>query len=224
MNRFIDVVMAIFWKDLLAERRTRETLGAMLVFALTVILIFVFAFDLSVEMRRRAAAGVIWVTLCFSGTISLNRSISVEKDHEGMDGLLLVPVDRTAIYFGKVLVNWVYMLIMAVIVVPVYSIFNNTNLFSWPLIGVILLGTLGYILTGTLLSMLSMQLRTRDMILPVLLFPVVIPLLLAAVRASTILLQGGAADELQTWLLMLAGYDLLFFSTSLMLFDKLIED
>jgi heme exporter protein B len=224
MKRFMNVILAIFWKDLLAERRTREILGAMLVFALTVILVFIFAFDLSVEMRRKAAAGVIWVTLCFSGTISLNRSMSLEKDRDGMDGLLLVPVDRTAIYFGKVLVNWVYMLITAVIVVPVYSIFNNTNLLSWAFLGVILFGTLGYILTGTLLSMLSIQLRTREMMLPVLLFPVVIPLLLAAVRASTILLQGGAASELQTWLLMLAGYDLLFLSASLMLFDKLIED
>ncbi|HPS41962.1 MAG TPA: heme exporter protein CcmB, partial [Anaerolineaceae bacterium] len=122
MKQFFKAVAAIFWKDLLAERRTREILGAMLVFALVIILIFVFAFDLSVEMRRQAAAGVIWVTLCFSGTISLNRSIAVEKDREGMDGLLLAPVDRTAIYFGKVLVNWVYVLLTALIIIPVYSV------------------------------------------------------------------------------------------------------
>ncbi len=224
MKRFFDAILAIVWKDLLAERRTREIMGAMLVFALTVILIFIFAFDLSVEMRRKAAAGVIWVTLCFAGTISLNRSMSIEKDREGMDGLLLAPVDRTAVYFGKVLVNWVYILLSAVIVIPIYSIFNNTNLLSWEFAGVILLGTLGYILTGTLLSMLSVQLRTRDMMLPVLLFPVVIPLLLAAVRASTIILQGGAASELHTWLLLLAGYDLLFFAVGLMVFEKIIEE
>lgn len=224
MRHFLNTVTAIFWKDLLAERRTREIMGAMLVFALTVILIFIFAFDLSVEMRRKAAAGVIWVTLCFSGTVSLNRSMSIEKDREGMDGLLLAPVDRTAIYFGKVLVNWVYILLTALIVVPVYSIFNNVNLFSWSFAGVILLGTLGYILTGTLLSMLSVQLRTRDMMLPVLLFPVLIPLLLAAVRASTIILLGGAASELRTWIMLLVGYDLLFFAVALMLFDKLIEE
>ncbi len=224
MKRYFDVILAIFWKDLLAERRTREIMGAMLVFALTIILIFIFAFDLSVEMRRKAAAGVIWVTLCFSGTVSLNRSMSIEKDREGLDGLLLAPVDRTAIYFGKVLVNWVYVLLAALIVVPVYSIFNNTNLISWAFAGVILLGTLGYILTGTLLSMLSVQLRTRDMMLPVLLFPVLIPLLLACVRASSIILLGGAAAELTTWLMLLAGYDLLFFAVSLMVFEKLIEE
>lgn len=224
MKQFTNVVLAIFWKDLLAEKRTREILGTMLVFALTVILIFVFAFDLSVEMRSKAAPGVIWVTLCFAGTISLNRSMSLEKDREGFDGLLLAPVDRTAIFFGKALVNWVYLLITAAIIVPVYALFNNVNLFSWGFAGVILLGTLGYILTGTLLSSLSLQLRSRDMLLPVLLFPVLIPLLLSAVRASTILLQGGTQGELSTWLLLLAGYDLLFAAVGLMVFDKIIEE
>ena len=130
MKAFLDVVFSIFWKDLLAERRTREILGTMLVFALTVILIFVFAFDLSVEMRSKAAPGVIWVTLCFAGTISLNRTMSLEKDREGFDALLLAPVDRTAIFFGKALVNWIYLLITAAILLPVYALFNNVNLFN----------------------------------------------------------------------------------------------
>ncbi len=224
MKQFLNAVLAIFWKDLLAERRTREILGTMLVFALTVILVFVFAFDLSVDMRSKAAPGVIWVTLCFAGTISLNRSMSLEKDREGFDGLLLAPIDRTAIFFGKALVNWVYMLITAVIIVPVYALFNNVNLFSPGFFGVILLGTLGYILTGTLLSSLSLQLRARDMLLPVLLFPVLIPLLLSAVRASTILLQGGIEGELSTWFTLLAGYDLLFAAVGLLVFDKIIEE
>lgn len=224
MKQFFKAVAAIFWKDLLAERRTREILGAMLVFALVIILIFVFAFDLSVEMRRQAAAGVIWVTLCFSGTNSLNRSIAVEKDREGMDGLLLAPVDRTAIYFGKVLVNWVYVLLTALIIIPVYSVFNNVNLLSPGFFGVVLLGSLGYILTGTLLATLSIQTRTRDMLLPILLFPVVIPLLLAAVRASTILLQGSHTPELSTWLMLLGGYDLLFLAVGLLVFDKILEE
>jgi len=116
------------------------------------------------------------------------------------------------------------MLITAIIVVPVYALFNNINLVSAGFAGVILLGTLGYILTGTLLSALSLQLRTRDMLLPVLLFPVVIPLLLAVVRASTILLQGGMQGELSTWLLILVGYDLLFAAVGLLIFDKIIEE
>jgi len=224
MKAFLDVVFSIFWKDLLAERRTREILGTMLVFALTIILIFVFAFDLSIEMRSKAAPGVIWVTLCFAGTISLNRTMSLEKDREGFDALLLAPVDRTAIFFGKALVNWIYLLVTAAILLPVYALFTNVNLFNGGVAGVVLLGTLGYILTGTLLSTLSLQLRTRDMLLPVLLFPVLIPLLLAVVRASTILLQGGIEGELSTWLLLLAGYDLIFMALGIIIFDKIIEE
>ena len=224
MKQFFNAVLGIFWKDLQAESRTREIFGAMLVFALTIILIFVFAFDLSVEMRQKAAAGVIWVTLCFAGTISINRSMALEKDREGFDGLLLAPVDRTAIYIGKVMVNWVYLLITAAIILPVYSLFNNTNLLSWAALGIVLLGTFGYILVGTLLSTISLHLRARDMLLPVLLFPVIIPLLLAAVRATTILFLGGSSEELSTWILLLVGYDLLFASIGVLVFDRIIEE
>ncbi|KAF0109978.1 MAG: heme exporter protein B [Chloroflexi bacterium] len=221
---YIRVILTIFWKDILAERRTREILSAMLVFALVVILLFVFAFDLSPETRRNTAAGVIWVTLCFSGTIGLNRTLSVEKDRGGIDGLMLAPADRTALFFGKALTNWVYMLLTALFVVPIYSLFNNTNLFSFTLLGVIMLGTFGYIVTGTLLSSLSLQLRSREMLLPVLLFPVVIPLLLSAIRATSILLEGGSQTELNTWLVLLFSYDLIFLAISVMVFDKIIED
>lgn len=224
MKRFFAAIFAIFWKDMLGEKRTREILSAMLVFALIVILIFVFSFNFSVETRHTAAAGVIWVTLCFTGTLSLNRTMSIEKDRDGMDGLLLAPVDRIAIFFGKSLVNWVYVLISALIIVPTYALFNNVNLFSPGFFGVILLGTLGYILTGTLLATLSLQLKTRDLLLPVLLFPVIIPLLLAAVNASTLILQGGSPAELNSWLLLLGGYDLLFLSVCIMLYDKILEE
>jgi heme exporter protein B len=224
MKDFFKVVFAIVWKDLLGERRTREILGAMLVFALIIVLIFAFAFNLSVESRRNAAAGVIWVTLCFAGTLSLNRTMSVEKDRDGMDGLLLAPIDRTAIYIGKVLVNWVYVVVVAAIIVPAYALFNSINLFSFGFLGVILFGTIGYILTGTMLSTLSLQLKTRDLLLPVLLFPVLIPLLLAVVNASTIILQGGNPSELRTWILLLLAYDLIFLAVSIMVFDKILEE
>ena len=224
MKQLFAAIFAIFWKDLLGEKRTREILSAILVFGLIVILIFVFAFNFSVETRHSAAAGVIWVTLCFTGTLSLNRTMSVEMDRDGMDGLLLAPINRIAIFFGKALVNWVYVLISAVVIIPTYSIFNNINLFSISFLGIILLGTLGYILTGTLLATLSMQMKTRELLLPVLLFPVIIPLILAAVNASTLILQGGNSAELTTWVLLLGGYDLLFLAVCIMVYDKILEE
>jgi heme exporter protein B len=221
---FLRTVSALVWKDLLAERRTREILSAMLIFALVVILIFVFAFNLSIDTRRNAAAGVIWATLCFSGTIGLNRSMAIEKEHGGLDGLLLAPVDRVAIFIGKAVTNWIYMVIIAFIILPVYSLFNNTNLISFGIVGVVLVGTLGYSVTGTLLAALALQLRSREMLLPVLLFPVLIPLLLAAIRATTVLLQSGGSGELSTWIALLVAYDLIFIAVSVMVFDKIVEE
>jgi heme exporter protein B len=220
----LGVILAILWKDLLAERRTREILSATIVFALVVILIFVFAFDLSAEARQAAAPGVIWATLCFSGTLSLNRTMSAEKDLGGMDGLLLAPVDRVTIFIGKLLVNWIYMILTAAVIIPVYSLFNNVNLFSLALFGVILLGTLGYVTVGTLLTGLALQTRSRETLLPVLLFPVLIPLLLSAVHATSLILQGNSPPDLSTWIMLLVSFDLIFLAAGVLLFDSIIEE
>ncbi len=135
-------------------------------------------------------SGVLWVTFVFAGTLGLNRSLAVEKDRGCLDGLLLAPVDRTAIYFGKMLANLIFMLMVAVIVLPVYSILYNTNLFNPGLMLVILLGSEGYVAVGTLLAAMAVQTRTRDILLPILLFPVIIPVLVAAVKASGGFLEG----------------------------------
>ena len=127
---FLRAVGAIAWKDLAAELRSRELLSAMLVFALLVILIFNFALELDVKTRATITAGVLWVTFAFAGTLGLNRSMAVEKDRGCLDGLLLAPVDRSAIYFGKVISNLAFMLIVEAIVLPVYSILYNINLFD----------------------------------------------------------------------------------------------
>ena len=120
---------AVLWKDLAAEWRSRELISAMLVFALLVIFIFNFALELDAQARASVTAGVLWVTFTFAGTLGLNRSLAVEKDRGCLDGLLLAPVDRTAIYFGKMLANLVFMLLVAAIVLPVYSLLYNVNLF-----------------------------------------------------------------------------------------------
>src|SRR5450759_4770163 len=124
---FFSAVGAIIWKDLSAELRSRELLSAMLVFALLVVLIFNFALELDAGTRRVATPGILWVTLAFAGTLGLNRSMAVEKDRGCLDGLLLAPVDRTAIYFGKTIGNLVFMLLVAAIIVPIYSVLYNLS-------------------------------------------------------------------------------------------------
>ena len=158
---FLKATFAIIWKDVAAEFRSREIFSAMLVFSLLVILIFNFALELDIVTRQSVTAGVLWVTFAFAGTLGLNRSMAVEKDRGCLDGLLLAPVDRAAIYFGKVISNLVFMLIVEAIVLPVYSFLYNVNLFNPGLLLVILLGSIGYITVGTLLASMAIQARTR---------------------------------------------------------------
>jgi len=221
---FRKAVFAIVWKDLAAELRSRELLSAMLVFALLVILVFNFALELDIATRQTVTAGVLWVTFAFAGTLGLNRSMAVEKDRGCLDGLLLAPVDRSAIYFGKALSNLAFMLIVEAVVLPVYSLLYGTNLFHPGLIGVILLGSVGYVAVGTLLASMAVQARTRDVLLPILLFPVVLPVLVAAVKASSGFLQGLEAGSILPWINLLIVYDMIFIAVAFMTFDSVVEE
>jgi heme exporter protein B len=221
---FLKATMAIVQKDLAAEFRSRELLSAMLVFSLLVIIIFNFALELDIKTRQSVTAGVLWTTFAFAGTLGLNRSMAVEKDRGCMDGLLLAPVDRSVIYFGKSISNLVFMMIVEIIVLPVYSVLYNVNLFQPALLGVILLGSIGYTAVGTLLSAMTAQTRTRDVLLPILLFPVAIPVLLAAVKASGGLLTGAEFSEILTPLNILIVYDVIFIAVAFMVFDFVVEE
>ncbi len=223
-SSFPGVVVAIVWKDLAAELRSRELLSAMLVFALLVILIFNFALELDPGTRRVATPGILWATFAFAGTLGLNRSMAVEKDRGCLDGLLLAPVDRSAIYFGKMISNLAFMLIVEVVVLPVYSVLYNVNLLNPGLIIVILLGSIGYVAVGTLLSSMAVQTRTRDVLLPILLFPVVIPILIAAVKASGGFLQGLELTEIMPYINLLIVYDVIFTAVAYMVFDYVVEE
>ncbi len=224
LGAYLRSISAIVWKDLVAELRSRELLSAMLVFALLVILIFNFALELDIRTRETITSGVLWVTFAFAGTLGLNRSMAVEKDRGCLDGLLLVPVDRSAIYFGKALGNLVFMLIVEAIVLPLYSVLYNINLFQPGLMAVLLLGSVGYVAVGTLLSSMAVHARTRDVLLPILLFPVVLPVLVPAVKASNAFLQGFEMADIWPWLNLLIVYDVVFIAVAFMVFDYVVEE
>ncbi|MEW6716993.1 MAG: heme exporter protein CcmB [Chloroflexota bacterium] len=224
MRDFFRTVFAVVAKDLTAELHSRELFSAMLVFSLLIILVFNFALELNVRTRAEVTAGVLWVTFAFAGTLGLNRSLAMEKDRGCLDGLLLAPVERSAIYFGKTLGNFVFMLVVEIVVLPVYSVLYNTNLFQPALLLVILLGSIGYIAVGTLLATMAVQARTRDILLPILLFPVVIPVLLSAVKASSGFLQGLSFSDVRAWLNLLIAYDVIFLAVAYMVFDYVVEE
>jgi heme exporter protein B len=215
-------VLTILQKDLLVEWRSREMLSAMLVFGLLVIFLFNYALNLQTQLQPDVSAGVLWVAFVFAGTLGLNRSLAGEKDRGCLDGLMLAPVDHTAIYLAKALSNWIIMLVTAAVLLPVFSVFYNINLFLPGFVLVILLGSAGYAVVGTLLAGLSAQARTRDILLPILLFPVILPLMLAAVKASSGMLQGLPYSDVSTWINLILAYDLIFLAVSLLVFEHVL--
>jgi len=223
-GNFIKAISAVVWKDLQAEFRSRELFLAMLVFSLLIILIFNFALELDIKTRQSVTAGVLWATFAFAGTLGLNRSMAIEKDRGCIDGLLLAPVDRSAIFFGKFISNLVFMLLVEIIVLPVYSVLYNINLFQLGLVLVILLGSIGYTSVGTLISAMSVQTRTRDILLPILLFPVAFAVILSAVKASGGLLDGLTFQEVLFPISLLITYDVIFIAVAFMTFESIVEE
>lgn len=224
MSDYLKAVGAVIWKDFRAEWRNRENLSAMLVFALLVILIFNFALELDLQAKASLSAGVLWTTFIFAGTIGLNRSLAVEKDRGCLDGLLLAPVDRSVIYFGKAIGNLVFMILVEAIVLPIFSFLYGFNVLQPGFLGVVVLGSIGYAAVGTLLSTMVVQARTRDILLPILLFPLTIPVVIAAVKASQGFFQNLPLDEFSVWVNILVAYDLIFIAVAFMVFDYVLED
>jgi heme exporter protein B len=220
----LQAIWLIVAKDFAIERRSRQMLTAMLVFSILVILIFNFALELDARARLNTTAGILWATFAFAGTLGLNRSMALEAENKSMDGLLTAPIERSAIFFGKFIGNLLFMVIVEAITLPIYSVLYNVNLFEPRLLGVLLLGSIGYAGVGTLLSSMAVQTRTRDLLLPVLLFPIVIPLLVAAVRASSGILNGSPIDFIFPAVNLMIVFDLVMIALAYMFFDYIVEE
>ncbi|GAB4474212.1 MAG: heme exporter protein CcmB [Anaerolineae bacterium] len=216
--------LAVAWKDLKTELRSREIVSAMFVFALLAVLIFSFALELDRTGRESSAAGVLWATLVFAGTLGLGSSLGREKDQGCLDGLLLAPVDRSALYFGKMIGNFIFMLIVALVLLPLLTILFNVSFFRPLMPLVLVLGLLGYAGVGTLISSMAIFTRGREILLPVLLLPIALSILIPAVRATRGLLEGAPLDELAIWFNLLAATNVIYITLAYMLFDFVVEE
>lgn len=217
------VIGAILWKDLWMELRRPEVLPAMVVFAILSIFIFNFALEYQPSLRTILVPGLLWLTTAFSGTLGINRSIAIEKDRDSFDALLLAPVERSAVFLGKMASLWLFILIMQAILLPLFGIFYNVDLFHTSLFLVCLLGSLGYVSAGVLMGSISVQTKTQDILLPVLLLPISLPLLIAAVKASAEIIAGTTENSLP-WLNFLIIFDLIFLGIAFMVFDTIVEE
>jgi len=221
---FLRKVWAIFAKDIAAELHTREMVSAMLVFAVLALLVFSFALDLRGEMAEAAAPGVLWVTVAFAGTLGLSRSLAREQQAGCMDGLLLAPVDRSAIFFGKALGNLAFMAVVEIVLLPLFAALFDVPLLRPGVLLVMALGTLGYGAVGTLLAAIAVNTRAREVMLPILLLPLAVPLLIAAVQATGGLLDGAALADVGGWLRLLVVYDLIIIAVSMLTFGYVVEE
>ena len=222
---YLRKILTIVWKDIVAELRTKEMFSAMFVFAVLVIVIFNFAFELrGVDRAREAAPGILWVSFTFAGVLGLNRAFVLEKDRGCLDGLLLAPVDHTAVYFGKMISTLLFMLVVEALILPVFTVFFGINLLRPWLVLVVVLGTLGFAGVGTLLSAMTAQTRAREVLLPILLLPVAAPVLIFAVKATAGVLDGLPLSDIARWLELLVAFDVIFPAVAFMTFDYVVKE
>lgn len=216
----------IFWKDLLLEWRSKQTLSSMLIFAIMVVVVFAFAFQPTKELTQAVFPGMIWVAFTFAGILGLNRAFVSEKQQDCLMGLIMAPLDRTAIYFGKVLGTLFLMGVTELIALPLFFVFFDYRLQGsfLMLLAVIVLGTLGFATVGTFLSALAANARSSELLLPLILFPILVPVLIGSVKATGLVLAGaGQSAELMTWVRILGVYDLVFLVVPFLLFEYVLE-
>ena len=223
----IRTAAAILAKDLAIERRTKESVPAMALFTVTVYVLFHFGLDRD-SLDGELASGVLWVTLLLAAVIGVTRLFAAEREQGGIDGLLLAPVDRTALFVAKATGMFLYLVALEIVAVPVFGLLLlGPDLFgAFPeLLGILLAADLGLAAVGALVSALASETNARELIVPLLLLPLLVPLLIAAASATEPLLrQTPVAEDFGRWMAFLAGYDLLFGLIALAVFDYLLDD
>ena len=222
---FVRRAWIVLWKDLLTERRSKESLNALFFFA--VLLLFLFEFALGPDRERLTAAlpGLLWLGFILAGLLGLGRTFLVERENDCWEGLLLTPGDKGAIYLGKLAVNFLLMAAVAIVLLGLFGIFYNVDLWGSlaPLAVVIVLGTVGLASVGTLFGAMVSQVRARELLFPLLLLPVQVPVLLGTVKATEAVLQGLALSEVAHWLKLLAAADLVYLVVGLLTFEFVLE-
>ncbi len=211
MKEFLRPVFLVTWKDILLELRSREVVIASMVFAVMVVVIFNFALNVTPETVDILAPGILWVAFAFAGVLAMSRAFVIEKDQGSLEGLLLCPVSRDSLYFGKMLALFLFMTAVEVVLLPIFAVLFDFSAFSFTLIGVILLATLGFAAVGTLFSSIAVNTRSREIMLPVLFFPVITPVIIGAVETSTGAI-GSSVNVIGVgrWLQLIAVFDAVF--------------
>ena len=224
MRDYFAAIFAVLTKDVILELRTKDILASVMVFALLVIVIFNFALDPTPRTVALVAPGILWVAFLFGGVLGLNRSFAIEQDRGNLYGLMLAPVGRDVIFFGKLLGNFLFMVVVEAFIYPVFAVLFNLPIWIPGLLPIALLATLGIATVGTAFSAMAINTRSREVMLPVLFFPVVVPVIVAAVEASGVMIRGDESAELTRWIPFLAVFDAIFLVVCPAAFSLVIEE
>jgi len=224
--RYASQCWTIATKDLRSEFRTKESLNAAIAFALVVLVLFSFTADITnPELIYEMSGGLLWLVYAFAGTLVLNRSFARELPNDALDVLIASPAPGSAIFLGKAVANYLLLLLIELICLPIFGILYNVRWernIPW-LVAVILLATWGMTVIGTAFSALTVNLRLRELMLPTLIYPMLIPALMAAMRLSTVLISGEAITGNDwIWFRLLIGFDIIFTSLALLLVEVIL--
>ena len=219
---FLEQVITILWKDVRYELRSKQMWTGMGLFALLVLVIFNFTFDLRVDNVAAIAPGALWVAFVFASLLGLGRTIAAEREIGSMDRLLLCPVDRKAIYLAKLLGNMLFIGVVEIVALPIFAALFNVPLLVGALLPIVLLSTLGIAAVGTLFSAMAAATRARELLLPILVFPLIVPIVIGAVRATGTLLAPAVNEP--PWLGLIAAFDVIFLTVSMLTFEYVVEE
>jgi heme exporter protein B len=216
---------AVAWKDLAVERRTKANFNAVVFFAALTLLLFGFALGADTDAIKAASSGVLWLTVLFSGVLVFNRSYQTELDTGALELLLLYPGERWAIFAGKLIANLAFVLLVEAVILPLAVVLYHMPLerAPWSIIMVMLLGTLGFVTLGTFYAAMASRVRAREVLLPLLLFPMLVPVLIAAVQATSAFLTGDVMGDSRVWVRLLLVFDAIFLVAALVAFEHVIE-
>ncbi len=219
-------IWLIIWKDIITELRTKELLAAMFVFALTILLIFNFSFSYYIEDIHEVTSGMLWISFIFAGVLGLSRSFALEKEGNAIMGLMLTPIDRSDIFIGKFLSNTFFVFLTQIILLPIFIIFFNIELSVrlFELVLVFLLGSIGFVSIGTLFSAISINTKLREVLLPILIFPVIIPVVVSAVKLSNTILSGESIITSLASLKLIIAFDIIFVLACSLVFEYVLEE
>ena len=224
MMAFLLPIGVLVWKDILLELRSRELVVSVFVFGLVVVVVFNFALNVTPQRVAVVAPGILWVAFAFAGVLAMSRAFVREREQGGLEGLLLTPVSRDAIFLGKAAASFLFMLLVEAALLPIFAALLDFSAVSLALVLTIVLATLGFALVGTLFSAIAVQTRSREILLPVLFFPVILPVIVGAVEASKRAIGGETVVGLEHWLPLLGVFDALFLVICPWVFSIVVEE